>query len=58
VVHHNSDQDDEQTTELNMVDVATRVLESHHNINQIPEPRTEDDTSLKQHPPMSQLMPY
>ena len=40
VVHHNNEQDDEQITELNTEDVDTRILESHHNSNQIPEPST------------------
>ena len=41
------DQDDEQITELNTVDVDTQIHESHHNSNQIPEPSTVDETNLR-----------
>jgi len=47
VVHDNNDQDDDQITELNTVDVDTQIHESHHNSNQIPEPSTEDETNLR-----------
>jgi len=47
VVHHNNDQDDEQVTESNRVDLDTHIIESHHNSNQIPEPSTEDKTNLR-----------
>ena len=46
VVHHNNDQDDEQITELNTVDVDTQILE-HHNSNQTPKSNTEDETNLR-----------
>jgi len=47
VVHDNNDQDDDQITELNTVDVDTQIHKSHHNSNQIPEPSTEDETNLR-----------
>jgi len=47
VVHDNNDQDEEQITELNTVDVDTQIHASHHNSNQIPEPSTEDETNLR-----------
>ena len=47
VVNGNNDQDDEQITESNTVDVDTQIHKSHHNSNQIPEPSTVDETNLR-----------
>jgi len=43
----NNDQDDEQITESITVDVDTQIHESHNNSNQIPEPRTGDESNLR-----------
>ena len=47
MVHDNNDQDDEQITESITVDVDTQIHESHNNSNQIPEPRTGDESNLR-----------
>jgi len=47
VVHDNNDQDSEQITELNAVDLVTQTHESHHNSNQTPKSSTEDETKLR-----------
>ena len=47
VVNDNNDQDDEQITESNTVDVDTQIHESHHNSNQLLETRTEDEANVR-----------
>jgi len=47
LVNDDNEQDDEQITGLNTVEVDTQIHESHINNNQTPEPRTEGETNLR-----------